>query len=237
MNRTASDGHETLRSLLLHTGDPLPLVLALDDMDPDDPTTQRTAGRLVSYLRACLRDAHTRQVYTLFPNEYQPGFDRTRETDRLTKLNLTPPQRQLLLSPIRTPNTLSPADALATTHQTLEVARKLGTPLTLSPYYRHQLAKDLQGPPTFFIGPPHYDPAIQQQNCTISTQAADRPIMEAVLNTIQRETGIRQPELPPANTNDLHVHLRLSFDTDAQVLPAVESWIKAQAPTAHIFKS
>jgi len=214
MNRTASDGHETLRSLLLHTGDPLPLVLALDDMDPDDPLTKKLAADIV-------RLTHNAAVH-LLSTEVQ--------RERLTINQKKYWQRNSKPAPTLT----TPADAIRQVQEAIQHAAATGKPLVLSEYDRYQIAGSLPGPPIIFIQS-HAQPEPHTSSwfhvLLNTNQAHAVPQMQQTL-----EPNLNRDGLKVRHAGD-YIHLTMTFrgHTVTQGLRLLRSLIDRVIPDAHIY--
>jgi len=211
MNRTDSDGHETLRSLLLHTGDPLPLVLALDGMDPDDPLTQHLAGQLVAATHKALQALYTEARRR---GPLPPALDRD-----WTRVS----------AHISTPTT--PADSLPIIQQDLANATKAGGHLTLRPYDRYHLAAILPGPPVVFIQGDNHLQTTRHRNLFITLSSANQKEAPQILEHLELNL-LRGNTETAGNVTMIHAIFRgHSYD---QALRLALKAIRQALPDAHI---
>jgi len=225
MNRTAS--HETLSSLLLHTDDPLPLVLALDDMDPDDPTTG-VIGRLIEgealrKLRFILTDAVKKER----------RYGRPLSTEERNLLHETW---------IRTPNP-TPDQLLQTIQRYTNSAEAHGGRITISPHTRQLMSSHLEGDTSFGISGPEPYQGETSFTWWIHTSPRNQAQLSLIADQLRPHCTSRRPptqiSYSPAATHSTPKRPALFFELQPTSYEAARSLIQETVrrlnPEATIF--
>jgi len=243
MNRTASNGYDTLLSLLAHTGDPLPLVLALDELDPDDPLTKEVAAYILYNAKHALVAAHTVSQMKL------PADEQTKQAQnaRLTRAGASKQERALLLGPLKKATPISPAAALTELTEVLTTAHKHNLQVTIAPLYRNFIARKIPGPPLVHISksrraadsPTH--PSYTDRTFTLTVLPKDRRTLETLHEDILPHTSptydinYYRQYFQHDNQVETYISLPEAPDTDNQAL--IERLLKARTPNITITKS
>jgi len=238
MNRTASDGHETLRSLLLHTGDPLPLVLALDELDPDDPTTQKLAAEITENTAHYLREAYHR-IHT------RTNEDHDNLPQRLNQQGISSTTQNYILRHHGRPPQITPATAINDVSHLLNDANRLPTPIkvTLPLSTRLHLALLLTGPPTVIVDTysnAHFrhnpNPTSLQEITLTAPSSVQRQLQRVHKDALQNPNLTWPPEGPRYESDSLRAsaYLQTTHANLASALQTLDSLIKQHIPTAII---
>jgi len=229
MNRTASDGHATIRALLDHTEDPLPIVLALDELDPDDPTTKSVASEIINMVASSLRQRCPRNSSGITP------IDRR---GRPFKAGLTDQEKNLINNGLML-GQITPATALQYFNTLQSAATKLQLPLTLPPFERHIISAHLTGTPSIHIQTTgDLETNFDGDDDTIGIDVSGPMQLEAQFVKAADELNNHPDQVDPADTT-LHRHLvYLRTQAPQQELPKylriLQEVIKKHVPNAKI---
>jgi len=187
-----TEGHATLRALLDHTGDPLPLVLALDDMDPDHHRTQIIAAQIVSQA--------TNALFRLFFRDPDDTHGLRADPDpwskRITAAHLTPTEAALFQGSSPVPRRLTPTEAVRRITTITSAARKLDLNIELDQIDRHMLATLTEGPPTALLTYHHEGEPLYYHDIDLYTSKRYEPILQR----ISRELSSLPYEVLPSDT-------------------------------------
>jgi len=232
MIRTASDGHETLRALLTHTADPLPLVLALDDMDPDDPLTQRIAADLAHGTEGVVIKHYIKETdRNLTPH----APNTTQEAATLKRYGISIQETKNLFHSVyqkRPTDPTTPATALARIQLALDMASKFGIHPSI-PKTANQIAILLDDTDAYHLHVHDYQGA-RYIDTTLRTHNKNRPVLESLTAQLEPTYSSRVQRQYDQTSKELTAGFRCRRCKTRDLIKALTALLHKIQPSARL---